>query len=475
MFNRTSFIMAAMLWAGLYGAPWAALAQTPDASAVELERVALEELKDTGTPGVAVAVVKGDRVIYSKGLGISNLETGAPVTSGMLFRAGTITKIFTAATLVALAEEGRLKLDEPIGKYLKGLGPKLSQVTAHQLLSHTAGLREEHQQYGIHDDSMLGQVVRSWKDDYCLIEPGVIYSHSNPGYILAGLLIQEVSGKPFADVLNERWFKPLGMDRTTFRITQVMTSPFTQSYRAFGDEKLKQVVPYALDAVGLPSGSMFSSADDLARFARAFVNDGKLDGKQLISPSLIGKLSNPYVSVPGVNEEQKGGYALTMDTYRGVRVLRNSGSWGGFTTLIWLVPEHRFAVILMANRNAAFFNTTAQKALELMLPLQPAKSIGPRINMPMNEAEMNAYAGTYFNEDTVEILTKDGKLWLKERNALLPVTKHGAGHFSAGEPGSDSSQDFTLVKGPGGKIEYLHRAGRALKKITPPTNAKVDQ
>jgi CubicO group peptidase (beta-lactamase class C family) len=90
---------------------------------------------------------------------------------------------------------------------------------------------------------MLGQVVRSWKDDYCLIEPGVIYSHSNLGYILAELLIQELSGKPFADVMNERWFKPLGMDRTTFRLTQVMTSPFTQSYRAFGDAQLKQVPP----------------------------------------------------------------------------------------------------------------------------------------------------------------------------------------------------------------------------------------
>jgi CubicO group peptidase (beta-lactamase class C family) len=384
----------------------------------------------------------------------------------MLFRTGTITKIFTAATLVALAEEGRIKLDEPVGKYVKGLSPKLSKVTAHQLLSHTSGLREEHQQYGIHDDAMLGRMVRSWKeDDYCLIEPGTIYSHSNTGYILAGLLIQEVAGKPFAQVMHERWFKPLGMERTTFRPTLVMTYPFTQSYRAFGDEKLKQVVPYALDAVGLPSGSLFSNVTDLSRFALAFVNDGKLEGQQVLSTSLISALSKPYVSIPGLNEDQKGAYAMTIDNYRGVRVCRNSGSWGGFTTLMWMVPEHHFAVIVMANRNAAFFNVTAEKAMELLLPLQPAQRSAQRIALPMSQAEMNGYVGTYKNEDVLELLTKEGKLWLKDRDAMLPVTKSGERYFYVGEPGSDVVQEFSLVQGAGGKIEYLHRAGRALKKM----------
>ena len=112
---------------------------TPDFA--ELEKVALDELKATNTPGVAIGIVRGDRLVYAKGFGTSNVETGAPVTPNMLFRLGSTTKMFTAAALVQLAEAGKLKLDDPIGKYSKGLSPKIAQLTSHQLLSHTGGLR----------------------------------------------------------------------------------------------------------------------------------------------------------------------------------------------------------------------------------------------------------------------------------------------------------------------------------------------
>jgi CubicO group peptidase (beta-lactamase class C family) len=106
---------------------------------IQLEKVALEELKETNTPGAAVAVVSGDRVVFAKGFGVANIETGAAVTPDTLFRIGSVTKMFTAAILVTLAGEWQIKLDEPIGKYIKGLNPKLSLVSAHQLMSHTLG------------------------------------------------------------------------------------------------------------------------------------------------------------------------------------------------------------------------------------------------------------------------------------------------------------------------------------------------
>ncbi|MGH7454920.1 MAG: serine hydrolase domain-containing protein [bacterium] len=99
----------------------------------DLEKVALKELEETNTPGAIVAIVKGDQIVFVKGFGIANIETGAPVASDMLFRIGSITKMFTATMLVMLAEEGNIKLDKPIGKYVKGLSTKLSQVTIHQL------------------------------------------------------------------------------------------------------------------------------------------------------------------------------------------------------------------------------------------------------------------------------------------------------------------------------------------------------
>src|SRR5215510_12294558 len=139
---------------------WVAFAQQPQSSKPdfgELEKVALAELAETNTPGAAVGVVSGDRLVFVKGFGVSNVETGAPVTPDMLFRIGSTTKMFTAAALVSLAEEGKLKLDEPIGKYAQGLSPKIAGLTAHQLLSHTAGLKDgARQMYGRHDDEALG-------------------------------------------------------------------------------------------------------------------------------------------------------------------------------------------------------------------------------------------------------------------------------------------------------------------------------
>src|SRR5262245_43543894 len=108
-----------------------AVAQQPQSSKPdfsELEKVALAELAETNTPGAAVGVVSGDRLIFATGFCVSNIEPGAPVMPDMLFRLGSTTKMFTAAALVMLAQEGKLKLDEPIGKYARGLSPKIAQI-----------------------------------------------------------------------------------------------------------------------------------------------------------------------------------------------------------------------------------------------------------------------------------------------------------------------------------------------------------
>src|SRR5260370_31548022 len=108
------------------------LAQQKTINFDELEATVNEELKATNTPGAAVAVIVGDRVVFAKGFGVSNIETRTPVTPDTRFRIASTTKMLTAAALVALAEQGKIKLDEPIGKYVKGLSPDISEVTVHQ-------------------------------------------------------------------------------------------------------------------------------------------------------------------------------------------------------------------------------------------------------------------------------------------------------------------------------------------------------
>src|SRR5215468_3908962 len=288
---------------------WLAFAQQPQPSKPdfgELEKVALAELAETNTPGAVVGVVSGDRLIFAKGFGVSNVETGAPVTPDMLFRLGSTTKMFTAAALVMSAEEGKLRLDEPIGKYAKGLSPKIAGLTANQLLSHTAGLKDDAQMFGRHDDEALAETVRALKDDFLFAAPGRIYSYSNPGYWLSGYLIEAVSGKPYADALDERIFKPIAMKSTTLRPTMAMTWPLAQGHDVSGRDKPRVVRPFADNAGNWPAGSIFSSVNDLSRFVIAFMNGGQIEGKQVLSPSLIKQLSSPHADVPG--SEGKYGY-----------------------------------------------------------------------------------------------------------------------------------------------------------------------
>ncbi|HEX8335995.1 MAG TPA: serine hydrolase domain-containing protein, partial [Pyrinomonadaceae bacterium] len=124
----------------LASAAESALAQRSRGDYRGLESVVLRELRETNTPGAAVAVVSGGRVVYAKGFGVASVETGAPVTPDTLFRIGSVTKMLTAAVFVSLAEERGVALDAPVGGAVKGLGPRLSSVTPRQLLSHTAGV-----------------------------------------------------------------------------------------------------------------------------------------------------------------------------------------------------------------------------------------------------------------------------------------------------------------------------------------------
>src|ERR1044071_4388297 len=200
MFNRSIVALALVVGLAVSSAPRGLQEQHPNFA--ELEKVLLEELKETNTPGATVAIVSGDRVIYSKAFGISNIETGTPMTTNMLFRIGSTTKMFTATALVTLAQQGKLKLDEPVAKYVDGLNVKVGSVTAHQLLTHTAGIIDEAPMYGDHDDAAMGRTIRGWKANQLFTEPGKIISYSNPGYWLAGYVVESISGKPYSHQLS---------------------------------------------------------------------------------------------------------------------------------------------------------------------------------------------------------------------------------------------------------------------------------
>jgi CubicO group peptidase (beta-lactamase class C family) len=417
------------------------------------------EVLETNTPGAAVGVVSGDRLVFAKGFGVSNVETGAPVTPDMLFRLCSSTKMFTAAALVTLAEDGALKLDEPIGKYAKGLSPKIAGLTAHQLLSHTAGLKAHAPMLSRHDDDALAETARALKDDLVFVAPGRVFSYTSLGYWLAGYLIEAVSGKPYADALEERLFKPIGMRRTTLRPTMAMTWSLAQGHDVSGRDKLRVVRPFADNSGTRPAGQIFSSVNDLSRFVIAFMNGGQIEGKQVLSPPLIKKLSSPQADPPG--SDWKYGYGLVLGKNRGVRTVEHGGEANGFGSLIRMVPDHRFAVIVLLNGTGGRLNKAAEKAMELTLPLEAKVESQPK-PITMTEAEMAGYVGIYGDQpNRYEIAIKDGKLLIKWMDIEAQVSKLGESRFSAG---SSKTIDFALVPGADGKAEFMFLYGQVFSR-----------
>lgn len=432
-------------------------AQPADFSAVE--RSAAAELARLHIPGASIAIVRDQSVIYTKAFGIANVETGEAVRPEMLFRLGSTTKMFTAAALLGLAAERRIDLHAPLGTYLKFLPPKLSRITADQILSHTAGLRDEAPMYGSHDDSALGDGIRAWTDDWLFTSPGKIFSYSNPGYWLAGYLVETLSGKPYADAMEARLFKPLGMTRTTLRPTLAMTWPLAQGHEYAG-EKFTIARPAADNASGWPAGSIFSNTQNLARFAIAFMNQGRVDGTQVLAPEVITLMSTPHAIPPGEPAEAYC-YGLGSRQFRGVRVLEHDGSRMGYGSEIRMLPAQRVAIIVQTNRSGATLPATMEAATALLVPLKPPAAPIDDKSPPLAAEDISRIAGVYQNgAQRIEIAARDNRLFVKRgAGAQVELTRRGESLFSAADT------RFVIVKGPGGRSEYVFSGGRSFARV----------
>ena len=432
----------------------------------ELEKVVLAELKERNAPGAAVAVVRDNKIIFAKGFGLANVETNAPVTPDTLFQIGSITKTFTAAALLTLSEKGKFRFDAPVGNYVKGLNPRISKLTLHHLLSHTSGIIDEPDEYGGQDETMMATYLRSWKDDYILFDAGEVFSYSNSGFALAGLVAQEVSGKLYADLMTEEIFQPLGMARTTFRPTVAMTYPLAVGHRSAGG-KISVVRPLPNDARLYPAGTMYSSVNEMALFAVAFMNGGKLDGRQVLSPAVIAKMQAPNAKQLSAADDTGYGYGLFTNHYRGVRRVWHEGAMTGYVGSMMMVPEQRFAVIILCNGDGVRLNKTEERAMEMMLRLAPKEDSGPPPSQPMSESEMKKYVGVYEqpNRFKIEVLIKENKLFVKEFNNEMAVTKIGENRFAFQLPGANRSTEIFIKIGSDGKPAFIHQYVWAFKKI----------
>ncbi len=280
------------------------------ADSARVDSVLAGEMRRAGAPGAAMIVVRDGCVAYARALGVRSVETRDTMTTRTLVRIGSVTKAVTALAAAQLAARGALDLDAPVGRHARDLRAALRDLTMRQLLTHTAGLVNEGAGSGSHDAEALARRVRTWGAEKRFAPAGDVYSYSSPGYWLAGHVIAAASGSEYTAAVRSVVLDPLGMRASAFEPTLAMTHPLAVDHTRRGDSVVV-LRPFPDDASTWPSGSLFSSADELARFAAALADSGRVEGRQVVDPRAIALLVSPQVGVAGPGSDSCG-YTLGL-------------------------------------------------------------------------------------------------------------------------------------------------------------------
>lgn len=301
-----------------------------------------------GMPGAAVVVLSNGAVVLQRSYGLADVEAGTPITSATNFRLASLSKAFTAAAVMLLAADGKLRLDDQVAKHLPALPAHARAITLRQLLSHTSGLADyedfvpDSQTYQVKDADVLRLIAAHAESLY--FSAGTAWRYSNTGYALLALVVERASGQRYADFLKERIFTPLGMSGTVAHEEGVSTV----AHRAYGHrvvgDSVRRTDQSNTSAV-LGDGGVYSSIDDMVRWVVA------LEGGTLLPDSLWREATMPYTLTDGRSTEY--GFGWFIDRFDGRLRHRHHGETRGFTNSIYRFPEQRLTTIVLTNRSGS--------------------------------------------------------------------------------------------------------------------------
>jgi CubicO group peptidase (beta-lactamase class C family) len=306
-------------------------------------------------PGLALGIVQGDQIVHLKGFGVAGPD-GRAVTPQTPFQLASLGKPMTGVAIMQLAEAGKLDLDAPVQHYLPAFrvadAAASAQITVRHLLYHTSGLPGTvGMEYALSGDARpdaLEARMRALRSVQLNRPVGLTYEYANAGYMLLGLIIQEVSTQPYADYMREHVFAPLHMDQASLDPAQAHAQGAATGYRYwFGVPVPGQM---ATDRATLPSGGQMSaSAEDVAHFLIAQLNGGRFDTTSLLSPQGIAEMQRPI----GRKGDGDTFYAMDwgLEPIGGVPAVMKGGDNADFKTQIILFPERRLGLVVLINAN----------------------------------------------------------------------------------------------------------------------------
>lgn len=459
-------ILTALMFGGL-----ALLSRPAGAQATawqqRLDSAITAEMARTLTPGVQVAVAHNGRIIYAKAYGVADNETSRPLTNASLLRVGSVTKMVTGAIAAELAEQGKLDLRAPISRYVPSLdGKKVGTVTTHQLLTHTAGWLDNAVPYGRMGEGALGEVMREVTDTLFITEPGRVISYSNPGYSMAGYVLERSGGDRYGTLAERIILRPAGMPHASFRPLEAMTRDFSHGHMGQPGRPATLVRPFTENTAQWAAGFLMASATDMARFGVMLMDGGVIDGQRVISEGAVRRMTTPDPRIPG-DSTARYGYGLMIAELQGVRAWQHGGAINGFDASVAMFPDEKLAIVVLDNRSGPSVGSVVPLVFEGVtgraLPM-PANT-QPEERMPTAE-ERRAIAGTYkFGPMRIEIADQGDTLVFRQGGAQFGVRMLGRDRLRVMVPPGLGPSNVLLVRGADGRVAFLHQSLRAVPRV----------
>lgn len=408
----------------------------------------LDEAYAVDGPGATAIVVKDGEVLYRGARGMADLELGVALAPEHVFRLGSITKQFTAAAILLLAEEGKLSVADEITKYLPDYPTHGHTITIEHLLTHTSGVFS----YTNIPGYMMGAEIRADLtteelvdvfDEYGMeFAPGERWNYSNSGYVLLGAIIEKVSGLAYDDFVKARIFEPLGMANSHYGGLQLIprrVAGYTGSAGGYRNANfLSMTQPHA-------AGSLLSTVDDLARW-----NAG-LFGGELLSAESLERMTNPFVLNDGEATEYAYGFAIS--DFRGSPSISHGGGIHGFSTYAMWLPEEKVYVAVLSNIPS---NPVRPDQVALQMAAEAIGKPFPRREaIEVDPETLEEYVGVYrIDDETTRAVTlDDGKLYTQRTGGQrLEIKPHAEDAFFY----EQSFTHLTFERDADGHVTAMH-------------------
>ena len=306
-----------------------------------------EQMNNLGIPGMALGIVQDGQVAHLQGFGIAD-SSGRAVTPQTPFCIGSVTKSFTALAVMQLVEAGKVDLDAPVQKYLPWfeLADKEAseKITVRNLLNHATGISTIDGNRFLSSQHGLEETVRGLSSIRLSMPVGTAFQYSNLNYIIAGLIVEKVSGQSFADYVTQHIFKPLDMRHSyASRAPALADGLATGHHYMFGHAFERE---YAVPPAGVSEGYLIASVEDMTHYLIAHLSDGRYGDTSILSEHGIAELHAPAIPAGGDTQYAMGWGASTLD---GVPVVWHTGDSGHFHSVVFLMPGRGSGFALLAN------------------------------------------------------------------------------------------------------------------------------